>query len=119
VFNDNVVLFSSYAKLPSGTVSGEVFKVMAVVVLIDITTGKIIDADCTLSTRTAERFVKDILVGAGLANGPDKLIAAVNETYQGSAKKAIITAIKGVYDRYVTYMQNREKELNALSSEGK
>jgi hypothetical protein len=115
VDKDNIVLFSSYAKLPSGTASGELFRVMALVMLVDVSSGKIVNADCTLSTRTSENFITRALVGGSLAQGPDKLVRLVNDIYQGSAKRAIITALKGIYDKYEAYIINQAKikELNA------
>lgn len=116
---DDIVLFSSYAKLPSGTASGELFRVMALVVLVEVSTGKIVNADCTLSTRTSEKFIARMLVGGSLAHGPDKLIRVINDNYQGSAKKAIVTALRGIFDKYESYIlnQTKAKELNTQAEE--
>lgn len=101
----NIVLFSGYAKLPSGTASSEVYGVMALVVLIDVQTGIIVEADCTLSTRMAEGFVAHLLVGKEIDNGPEEIIALINAVYQGSAKKVIITALRIIADRYLAFKQ--------------
>ena len=102
--NGDVVLFSGYARLPSGTVSSEVFGVMALVVLIEIKTGTIVEAECTLSTRLAEQFVSALLVGRSLRNGPQELVEAINQVYQGTAKKSIVTAIRIVSDKYHAFV---------------
>lgn len=98
--NETTVLFSGYARLPSGTVSSELYGVMALVLIVDIQTGRILEADCTLSTRLAERFVISLLVGQSLNDKPENLIAKINQVYQGSAKKAIITALRTIIDKY-------------------
>ena len=99
----NQVLFSGYARLPSGTVASEMFGVMALVIMVNIKTGEIVEAECTLSTRMAERLVSKILIGRNLKNGPQEIIDLLNRVYQGTAKKAIITALRNVYDKYVAF----------------
>lgn len=116
--NEEIVLFSGYGKLPSGTVAGDVFKVMALVVLLDIRTGEIVEADCTLSTRLAERFVVSMMVGRNIHTDYKELVECINNKYQGSAKKAIITALRTISVKYIGYIQNaiRDEGTGTLSS---
>jgi hypothetical protein len=106
--NDNIVLFSSYAKLPSGSASSVIYHIMAMVVLIDIKTGEIVEAECTLSTRTSRQFVARVLVGSSLRNGPEELVRRIEDTYYGTAQKAIITTIRGIHIKYQSYLRQRE-----------
>lgn len=110
--NCDIVLFSAYARLPGGTVSGEIYGVMALVVLIDVRTGLITDAECTLSTRMAERFVHQLLVGRNLETDCEAMIANLNEVYQGSAKKTIITTLRVVADKYQAYKRQLKQVKN-------
>lgn len=105
--NDKRFLFSGYARLPAGTASSEVYKVMALVVIIDMNNGVIMEADCTLSTPTSALFVARILVGNSLRDGVDELVKRIDAVYQGSAKKSIITALKIVYDKYMAVARSR------------
>lgn len=105
---DNVILFSGYAKLPGGTVAGEVYKVMGLVMLIDVVSGNIVEVDCTLSTRLAERFVVKNLTGKNIRN-IESMIQLINDIYQGSAKKAIITALRIISDKYARYCLEQRK----------
>ncbi|XEQ92852.1 hypothetical protein SCACP_17030 [Sporomusa carbonis] len=98
------ILFSGYAKLPTGITASEVYKVIGVVLLIDEDTGMILEADCTLATAVARNHVSSILVGKSIAM-PDQLVSIVDKTYQGSAKKAIITAIRIIHDKYRSYKE--------------
>lgn len=107
--DENNVLFSGYAKLPEGTVSGEVYKVMALVIVIDIRTGIINQADCTLSTRLAEQFVLQMLIGKNILKDSLAMIDQINSVYQGSAKKAIISALRIIVAKYSAYLQERQK----------
>lgn len=76
------------------------YKVMALVVLVDMRTGEIVDADCTLSVSISERFVARALIGGNLRDDLEELAARISRTYQGNAKKAIITALRVVADKY-------------------
>ncbi|HWR44868.1 DUF3870 domain-containing protein [Sporomusa sp.] len=105
--NENIFLFSGYARLPAGTASSELYKVMALVVLIDMETGNIVEADCTLSTPTSERFVARMLVGRSLQNGAEELVKHIDAVYHGSAKKPIMSALRVIYDKYSTLARNR------------
>ncbi|QDR80592.1 DUF3870 domain-containing protein [Sporomusa termitida] len=98
------ILFSGYAKLPTGITASEIYKVIGVVLLVNEDTGEIIQADCTLATAVARNHVSSILVGKPIAN-PDYLVRIVDTTYQGSAKKAIITALRIIYDKYRSYKE--------------
>ncbi|SMC89758.1 DUF3870 domain-containing protein [Sporomusa malonica] len=109
--NENIFLFSGYARLPAGTASSEVYKVMALVVLIDMETGKIVEADCTLSTSTSERFVTRILAGNSMQNGIEELVKSIDAVYHGSAKKPIMSALRVIYDKYSTLARNRKAAL--------
>ena len=111
--SDNIVLFSSYAKLPAGTVSAEVFHVMALVVLVDMDTGTIVDAECTLSTRLSERFTANLLKGRHLENDLPVLVQELTEVYQGNAKKTIVAALRSLHDKYLKFLRDQAPEEQA------
>ncbi len=102
--NIKQVLFSGYAKLPAGITASEMYKVIGLVVVIDVDSGEILEADCTLATELARRCVATALIGQTLQHGPDQAVRILDQVYQGSAKKAIITAIRIIYDKYHSYM---------------
>lgn len=105
----DAVIFSGYAKLPSGTVSSEIYKVMALVVVVDLEKGTILDSECTLSTRLAERFVRQLIVGKSLKGDLAEIIDLINERYQGTAKKSIICALRIVSDKYLAFINGNSK----------
>jgi hypothetical protein len=76
---------------------------MGLVVLVDIRTSIIVNAECTLSTRTSERFINSILVGHSLAGGMDALSHKIDRHYEGNSKKAIITALRSIFSIYHSY----------------
>jgi hypothetical protein len=99
------VLFSGYAKLPTGITATELYRVIGLVILIDMETETIVEADCTLATSVARNHVSQTLMGQTLKNGPEPLVRLIDQVYQGSAKKAIITAIRISYDKYRSYKE--------------
>lgn len=112
--DENIVLFSGYAKLPTGITATEIYKIVGITVLIDMRTGIITHADCTLATHLARRHVSRAIIGHTLKEGPEHLVQLISRIYQGSAKKAIITALRIIYDKYHSYtedcLQNIEKD---------
>ena len=99
------ILFSGYAKLPAGITATELYRVIGLVILVEMETEIILEADCTLATQVARRHVAETLVGQSLRNGPEPLVRLIDQVYQGSAKKAIITAIRICYDKYRSFKE--------------
>lgn len=103
------LFISGYAKLPSGTTAAELYKVVAVGILVDRESGQIMDADCSLVTSVAKEHVKDILVGNNILH-----IAEIEkefiERYFGSAKKALISAVRKCHEKYIRILDNLEVE---------
>jgi hypothetical protein len=101
----DLVLFSGYAKLPIGITAGELYKVVGVVVTVDMHSGKIVEADCTLATELARIHISRALIGHCLDEGAERLAEIVEHIYQGNAKKSIITAIRIIFDKYRSYKE--------------
>ena len=99
----NLVLFSGYAKLPAGITASELYKTVAITVLVNVETGLIIEADCTLATHLASKHISQAINGYNLNDGPEPLCQMIDRIYQGNAKKAITTAIRIICDKYRNY----------------
>ena len=98
--DQNSVLVSGYAKLPTSITAENVFNILAVAVVFDARTGIILDAEASLITELAKRFIAELLVGYNLNDGPDELMNAFEKHYHGNAKKALETAMRMVFSRY-------------------
>ena len=109
--NENMILFSGYAKLPTGITASEIYKLIGIVVLIDVKTGVIKEADCTLATKLARRHISDAIVGYNLNLGCEPLQQHLDKVYQGSAKKAVTTAIRIIYDKYRSYKLDGDQSI--------
>ena len=98
--NEDVVLFSGYAKLPAHITSEEIYKVLVVVTLVDMGTGEIVEAECSVVTDVSKRFLAKLLVGHNMNNGLAPLLEKLDRTYLGHAKKAVATALKTIFAKY-------------------
>ena len=103
-YSTDTVYFISYAKLPGEIPAGNMHKTVGVGMIINWKTGIIEDSSCTLLTEEAKAFIKQILVGYNLhEHGIDPLIEQIKFRFHGQSQKAICVAIKGTYDRYMTW----------------
>lgn len=97
------VFFSGYAKLPSGITVTEMYRIIGVMIVVDMETETIMEADCTLITETGRNFVRNIVEGFCLTKGIEPLLRVIDLRYQGNAKRAIISALRIIYDKYKSY----------------
>ncbi|MDR0813523.1 MAG: DUF3870 domain-containing protein [Oscillospiraceae bacterium] len=94
------VLISGYAKLPAHITSEEVYKTLVTVVLVDFESGLISAGECSVITDLSKDFIADLLRGYNLNDGPDKLMAQLELSYFGQAKKAIETSLRAIFAKY-------------------
>ena len=107
-FQRNTVLLSGYAKLPASTTAEAVYNILVVAVVFDIRTGVIIDAEASMVTDLAKRFISELMVGYNMHDGPDELMEVFERYYHGTAKKALETALRAVFARYKDYMAEHQ-----------
>lgn len=93
------LLITGYAKLPQGITATELYAIMAVGLVLDRNTGVIIDADCTLATRVARKYVKNLLLGKCLSD-VEEIETLFNTHYYGSARKALLSAVRSCAEKY-------------------
>jgi hypothetical protein len=97
------VFFSGYAKLPAGITASALFNVVAVGLEVEARTGRIVAAECTLATGVGKSFFARLVTGWNIDTGLAGLTGEIERRYQGSAQKAIITALKIIHEKYRTY----------------
>lgn len=95
----NKVFVTGYAKLPQGITASELYTVICVGLLVDKETGNIVDAECSLVTSLAKRVFKTLVVDQDIKD-IDAIEAGFVETYFGSAKKALISAMRTCHEKY-------------------
>jgi len=97
------IFVTGYAKLPQGITAAELYSVIAVGLVVDIESGEIIEADCSLVTETGRRFVKQIIEGKNMKD-IELITEEIKGRYFGNAKKAIISALKMCAEKYQAAM---------------
>lgn len=96
---DDKILVTGYAKIPGGIAGSDIYSVLGLGLEIELETGKIVEADTNLIIEIAKKYVKNILIGEKITE-LDRLEYKFKTQYHGSARKAIIVALKICYDRY-------------------
>jgi len=97
--NKNEVFVTGYAKLPKGITAAELYSIIAVGMLVDRDTGVINEVDCTLATVIGKNVVKSLVIGQNI-NDLVAIEAQFNRQYYGSAKKALISAIRTCNEKF-------------------
>lgn len=105
------IFISGYAKLPKGITATEMYSVIAVGLLVNRSTGEILEGDCSLVTNTAKNFFRNIVIGENL-NNVEAIEKIFNESYYGSARKAIISALKTCHEKYKQAIEGVETDEN-------
>jgi hypothetical protein len=103
----NGILITGYAKLPQGITAKELYSVIVVVIVVEKQSGIIIEADCSLVTELTRKFVKEILINCKL-NDLEDIEDKFKKYYYGSARKAIISAVKNCAEKYKQICEGRD-----------
>jgi len=104
------VFFTGYAKLPSNITAAKLYEVVAVGVEVDPNTCIIVDCDCTLATNVARKFVRSLILGYNLGEGIEGLTDSFEKRYYGSARKALITSLRIMYEKWLAYRGERTED---------
>lgn len=108
-YSEETVYFISYAKLPTEISAANMHRVVGVGMVINYHTGIIEDTSCTLITEEARNFIKQTIVGYNLHDGVEALIEKIKYRFHGVSQKAICVAVKGTYERYMTWKNENIK----------
>ena len=100
------VFLSGYAKLPENTTAQKLYNHLVLVVTAEIPSGTILDADCTMATDLGKSFIRELLTGYDLHQGPEPLIELLSRSYYGHLRKALQTCIKGIYTQYTELLRS-------------
>ena len=99
----DLVLFSGYARIPSNTTAQKFYEEMALVVTVDMNTGVIREAECTVVTELAKTFVRDLIVGYNMNNSIEPLTELVERHYQGHLRRALISSLRIIGTQYAEF----------------
>lgn len=90
----NGIILAGYGKLPESTSAAGLSQVLALVVLLDPDTKRILDLSTTLGTAVANRQLRAIFIGQHLIDDAEKIQGWIQANYFGIAKKAILASFR-------------------------
>ncbi len=96
----DVIYCSGTAKMPQESYFGNIGVSLTVEVLVERNSGKIIAADCNLVNGIARFFIVRLLVGHRLPESFEKIEEILHRTFLSETKKAVITALRKISDKY-------------------
>ncbi len=101
----DLCLFSGYARLPSNTTAQKIYEELVLVMVIDMVTGVVHNAECTMVTGLAKEFVSKLIIGYDMKQGIDPLVKELEHRYQGHLKKALASAIRMIGSQYAEMLR--------------
>ena len=101
--------FCGYAKLPMALPATVTNGGLTIGLKIELETGIIQDASCTLLSNLAQEMVKSYVVGRNIVDDIRSITQEIFYRHQGIAAKPIIKAIEDIRKNYLEYMEkNRD-----------
>lgn len=95
------VFVTGYAKFPNDITGNNVYEEIAVGLIVVKDSGLIIDADCSLVTRTGKKFVTEFLIDRNLYK-IEKITDELRKYYYGQAQNAVVAALKSAKRQFVS-----------------
>ena len=99
------LFLSGYAKLPDNTTAQKLYNHLVLVVTVQLPEGTILDADCTMATELGRKFIRELLTGYDLHQGPEPLVETLNHSYYGHLRKGLQTCFKGICAQYSEFLR--------------
>lgn len=97
----NTVLVTAYAKAPQGSSMYEIYKHAGVVLEIDKSTHKIVDAEVTFITKLAQKYFQSLVLGYDFSSDLTPLINQIETHYLAPSSNSVIVALKAAQKRYM------------------
>lgn len=106
-------LFAAHAQLPVGTDLHERYKVLTIIVKVDIASGEILNCVVPAYCQLHNDFVAEILRGKFLGTDKEAIIEEIDERVHTLSKRALITSIQGLQNNYIMVKKNLREKINA------
>lgn len=96
----DTVLVTAYAKAPQGSAMYEVYKHAGIVLEINTTTHKIVNAEFMFITDLAKDFFKRMIIGFDMSKDISELVKHIEDHYFAPSTTSVIVALKSAHKRY-------------------
>ncbi len=107
-------IFSGHAQLPNGSDLYESMKFLSVLMTVDMDTGTIIKSTVPLYCPLHSEFVENIMNGKSLDDDLDKIFKEIDKKIHTQTRRALITAIQTLHNRYIivkgSYIKEKENK---------
>ena len=95
-------IYTGHARAPSNTVTGQLSKIVQVVMEIDKVTGTIVSADVNVASPVSRRYLVSMLVGRNLMGELGVIVKDIERDYHSASQKAIIQALNDLSHVYMS-----------------
>lgn len=102
------IVVAGYSKFPQNTSAEQLHSVLAIVVRVDTSTHRVLDASTTLITDVAQNFLKELLIGRDLISDPEDFVREIQTRYFGHAQRGIVFAFRDLVTRYVAILKGED-----------
>ena len=103
LYPPNCVYLSGNARVSETNAIITKYKKFFISVVIDSQTNIILDAQATTVLKITNDFIAQLLVGHNIIDELDKIILNISSSYFGLSQKAIMAAVKDIYNQYSQY----------------
>jgi len=108
MFSKDTIYVLGMAKIGSNDPIHSLFDSFFIGLVIDRTSGKIVDSTCNMVREMTTEFIKSIVVGYRLDEEINDIIEEVNDRFHGLAQKAVIASLKDARSKYVLIKSNQK-----------
>ncbi len=105
-----LLFVTGYGKLPLTSAASKVYEAIVVAVTIDPANSIIVEADSNLVTALGRDFLRNLVEGYCLDDGVEGLEERFEKYYHGSARRALVTALYNIYNRYEAFQKRASIE---------
>jgi len=107
---ENTIFLAAYARLPQDIAAYGLYKSVGVYAEVEVDTGVIIEADVSFYSHVSINMIRAILKGKNIVLDREVILKAFESRYWGGGRKAVITAVKRLFERYDEVMEQLERD---------
>lgn len=102
-YDSNKILVAGLASVLNTALNSSASELLLLVMVLDRTSGTVLDASCNLMLEINSQHVASLLVGHSFYYEFDYMVEALQTGYRGPGQKALIVCLKDAYSK----MQSR------------
>ena len=103
---NSIHVFSARAQMPTGNDLYEIYKSLILILVIDMTDGKIKECSIPMFWQMINDFVSDILVDKSIETDLHAIINEIEERMHTYSKRPLITCLQSIHEQYKQAKRN-------------